>query len=117
MCTTSEWDTDLNGLKTAMSDPAPTHFEGLPASAGYADGKKKLSVTAFLKFVQSQNLDNGKYKKELDMTPAAYAAFNKADADGDLHLDADEWKTLMANLRPNHDTKFNTWMESNHDTK
>lgn len=103
----------MTGLKAAMNDPAPTHFEGLTLP-GYSDGKKKLSITSFLNFVRDKNVDAaGVYKKDLDMTPAAYAAFNKADANGDLHLDADEWKTLMANLRPNHDTKFNTWMESN----
>jgi len=114
----SEWDADLTGLKAgfAAAAPAPTSFDGLTTASLLttgSDGKKKLSVASFLEFVQSKNMVGGKYKKDLDMTPAAYAAFNKADANGDLHLNADEWNSLMANLRPNHDSKFTTWMESN----
>jgi len=99
------WDTELTNLKNAFTAATPANFVGY--TAGFAG--KKIGLTAFLHFVRHEN-PGMTPAQDLELTQAAYAAFVKADADEDLHLSPDEWNTLMANMRPNHDTRFNTWI-------
>jgi len=101
------WDTELDDLKAmAIAGPHATsvNFYGFP---GYAT-EKKLSLTTFMNYVTGRPANAA---VQLEMGKAAAAAFVKADADGDFYLSPDEWKTLMANLRPNHDDRFDAWID------